>query len=149
MSQYFKETTARLNHKIDYHTRASVKHQDMLDYHKRGETAAREELARIKAFRAQARFAAPLTAEFKDILGNLVARGKYNSRTNEYVTSVGEKVAHWNTSLCKIVPVAAVRSKLISWNKRADPVAHELYLEQQRQRYRERHPVVQRSNPYI
>lgn len=91
----------------------------------------------------------PQTAEFKDILGNLVASGKYNSVTNEYVTNNGEKVAHWNASLYKIVPVAAVRSKVASWNKRADPVAHERHLEQQRQRYAETHPAVRRRNPFV
>jgi hypothetical protein len=91
----------------------------------------------------------PQTAEFKDILGNLVASGKYNSVTNEYVTSGGVKVAHWNASLCKIVPVAAVRSKVLSWNKRADPAAHTRHLEQQRQRYAETHPAVRRRNPFV
>jgi hypothetical protein len=91
----------------------------------------------------------PQTAEFKDILGNLVASGNYNSATNEYVSSNGRKVAHWNASLGKIVPVPAVRSKVISRNKQADPVTHARYLEQQRQRYREKHPAVERQNPFV
>ena len=91
----------------------------------------------------------PQIAEFKDILGNLVARGSYVPATNEYVTNNGQKVAHWNASLYKIVPVAAVRAKVASWNKRADPVAHERHLEQQRQRYAETHPAVRRRNPFV
>jgi hypothetical protein len=151
MSQYLNETSAQLTATINYHVRASVKHQNMLDYHTQGETAAREELTRIQELQLQiqARFAAPLTAEFKDILGNLVARGSFVPATNEYTTGDGRKVAHWNASLCKIVPVAAVRSKLASWNKRSDPVTHARYLEQQRQRYAETHPTVQRRNPFV
>jgi hypothetical protein len=106
-----------------------------------------EELTQILALQRQAII--PQTAEFKDILGNLVASGKYNSVTNEYVTSNGRKIAHWNASLGKIVPVPAVRSKVVSRNKQADPVTHARYLEQQRQRYAERHPAVERRNPFV
>ena len=149
MSQYFNDTSAQLTATINYHVRASVNHQRMLDYHTQGETAAREELARILELQLQiqARFAAPLTAEFTDIRGNLVANGTYVPASKEYVTNRGQKIAHWNASLCKIVPVAAVRSKVFSWNKRADPVAHAQILEERRDRYRERHPI--RSNLYI
>ena len=149
MSQYFNETSAQLTATINYHFRASVNHQNMLDYHTRGETAAREELARIQELQLQiqARFAAPLTYEVTDIRGNLVANGAYVPASKEYVTNRGQKIAHWNAGLCKIVPVSAVRTKLASWNKRADPVAHAQDLENQRARYRERHPI--RENLYI
>ena len=134
----------QLKAKINYHARAAVNVQNVLTWHMREETAAREELARIQRLAI-----IPQIAEFKDILGNLVARGKYVPATNEYVTNNGEKVAHWNASLYKIVPVAAVRAKVASWNKRADPVAHARHLEQQRQRYAETHPAVQRRNPFV
>lgn len=139
--QQLQDTSAYLASKIVYHVRATAKHQAMIDYHMGGETAAREELARIQTLRIQAMYAAPLTAEFKDILGNLVANGIYNPATNEYVTNLGEKVAHWNAGLGKQIPVPAVRAKLASWNKRADPVTHELVKSKQRQRYRDTHPV--------
>ena len=149
MSQYFNDTSAQLTATINYHVSASVNHQRMLDYHTQGETAARGDLARIQALQLQiqARFAAPLTYEVTDIRGNLVANGAYVPESKEYVTNRGQKIAHWNASLCKIVPVAAVRAKLASWNKRADPVAHAQDLDNQRQRYRERHPI--RANLYI
>jgi hypothetical protein len=149
MTQQLNDTSAYLASLIQYHIRASIKHQNMIEYHTRGETDAREELVRIQALQIQAMFAAPLTAEYKDILGNLVARGKYVPETREYVTSLGEKIAHWNAGLGRIVPVPLLRSRLASQNKRADPVAHALYLEQQRQRYRDSHPIVQRPNPFI
>ena len=129
---------------IIYHERAADKHQHLLTYHRQGETVARAELARI-----QRQAIIPQIAEFKDILGNLVARGKYVAETNEYVTNNGQKVAHWNASMYKIVPVPAVRSKVVSRNKQADPVTHARYLEQQRQRYAEKHPAVERRNPFV
>jgi hypothetical protein len=129
---------------IIYHERAADKHQVILDYHRDGVTAARAELARI-----QREAIIPQIAEFKDILGNLVARGIYVPATNEYVTNNGQKVAHWNASLYKIVPVSLLRSRLYSQNRRADPAAHARHLEQQRQRYAERHPVVEIRNPFI
>ena len=151
MSRFFNETSAQLTATINYHIRASVNHQRMLDYHTQGGTAAREELARILEIQLQiqARFAAPQTAEFKDILGNLVARGSFVPATNEYTTGDGRKVAHWNASLGRIVPVPLLRARLYSQNRRADPVAHARYLEQQRQRYAETHPAVQRRNPFV
>jgi len=139
-----RETCAQLKAKINYHVRAAINVQNVLTWHRQEETAGREELARIQRLAV-----IPQIAEFKDILGNLVARGSYVPATNEYVTNNGEKVAHWNASLYKIVPVAAVRSKVASWNKRADPVAHERHLEQQRQRYAETHPAVRRRNPFV
>ena len=135
---------AQLKAKINYHARAAVNVQNVLTWHRQEETAGREELARI-----QRQAFIPQIAEFKDILGNLVARGSFVPATNEYVTNNGEKVAHWNASLYKIVPVSAVRSKVASWNKRADPAAHARYLEQQRQRYAETHPAVRRRNPFV
>ena len=135
---------AQLINRIIYHERAADKHQVLLDYHRQGETAARAELERI-----QRQAIIPQIAEFKDILGNLVARGSYVPATNEYVTNTGQKVAHWNASLYKIVPVSLLRSRLYSQNRRADPVAHARHLEQQRQRYAETHPAVQRRNPFV
>lgn len=134
----------QLTARIIYHERAADKHQVLLDYHRQGETVARAELARI-----QRQAIIPQIAEFKDILGNLVARGCYVPATNEYVTNTGQKVAHWNASLYKIVPVALLRSRLYSQNRRADPAAHARHLEQQRQRYAETHPAVQRRNPFV
>ena len=131
--------------KIKYHVRATVNVQDVLNWHIREETAAREELARILI---QAN-AAPPTAEFRDIIGNLVARGKYVPATKEYVTDLGRKVAHWNSSLGRIVPVPAVRSLVNSYNRRSNPVLHARRLEHQRRRYRERHPIVERPNQFI
>jgi hypothetical protein len=139
---------AQLINRIIYHERAADKHQHLLDYHRQGETVARAELVRI-----QRQALIPQIAEFKDILGNLVARGSYVPATNEYVTNTGQKVAHWNASLYKIVPVALLRSRLYSQNKyihiRADPDAHARHLEQQRQRYAEKHPAVERRNPFV
>ena len=134
----------QLRARIIYHERAADKHQVLLDYHRQGVTVARAELARI-----QRQAIIPQIAEFKDILGNLVARGSYVPATNEYVTNNGQKVAHWNASLYKIVPVALLRSRLNSQNRRADPVAHARHLEQQRQRYAETHPAVRRRNPFV
>jgi hypothetical protein len=130
--------------KIEYHVRATVNVQDVLNWHIREETAAREELARIQRLAI-----IPQIAEFRDIIGNLVARGKYVPATKEYVTDLGIKVAHWNSSLGRIVPVAAVRSLVNSYNRRANPVLHARRLEHQRRRYRERHPIVERPNQFI
>jgi len=141
-----QQTIAQMAYQITLHDSKTAHYQNMLDYHSRQATAAREELARILA---QARLAAPPTAEHKDILGNLVASGKYNSVTNEYVTNNGKKVAHWNAGLAKIVWVTAVKSKVKSQNIQADPVAHELSKAKQRQRYAETHPAVQRPNQFI
>ena len=139
-----RETCAQLKAKINYHARAAINVQNVLIWHRQEETAGREELARIQRLAV-----IPQIAEFKDILGNLVARGSFVPATNEYVTNNGEKVAHWNASLYKIVPVAAVRAKVASWNKRANPAAHERHLEQKRQRYAETHPAVRRRNPFV
>ena len=139
-----RETCAQLKAKINYHARAAINVQNVLIWHRQEETAGREELARI-----QRQAIIPQIAEFKDILGNLVARGSFVPATNEYVTNNGEKVAHWNASLYKIVPVPLLRARLYSQNRRADPAAHARYLEQQRQRYAETHPAVQRRNPFV
>jgi len=143
-----RETCAQLKAKINYHARAAVNVQNVLTWHRQEEAAGREELARIQRLAV-----IPQIAEFKDILGNLVARGSYVPATNEYVTNNGEKVAHWNARLYKIVPVALLRSRLYSQNRyihiRADPVAHARHLEQQRQRYAETHPAVRRRNPFV
>ena len=130
--------------KIEYHVRATVNVQNVLNWHIREETAAREELARIQRLTV-----IPPTAEFRDIIGNLVARGKYVPATKEYVTDLGRKVAHWNSSLGRIVPVPAVRSLVNSYNRRSNPVLHARRLEHQRRRYRERHPIVERPNQFI
>ena len=139
-----RETSAQLKAMIAYHARALFNIQEVIDFHECGETAARAELERI-----QRQAAAPPIAEFKDVLGNLVARGTYVPATNDYTTNLGEKVAHWNASLRRIVPVAAVRSLVNSYNRRANPVLHARRLENQRRKYRERHPIVERPNQFI
>ena len=139
-----RETCTQLKAKINYHVRAAVNVQNVLTWHRQEETAGREELARIQRLAI-----IPQIAEFKDILGNLVARGKYVPATKEYVTDLGRKVAHWNASLYKIVPVPAVRSLVNSYNRRANPVLHVRRLENQRRKYRERHPIVERPNQFI
>jgi hypothetical protein len=144
------KTTAQLVAEIERYLVKSVEYQNKaIRYQKLSDgcKVLKEELTQLLAL--QKYDIIPQTAEFKDILGNLVASGKYNSVTNEYVSSNGRKVAHWNASLGKIVPVPAVRSKVVSRNKQADPVTHARYLEQQRQRYAERHPVVERQNPFV
>jgi hypothetical protein len=136
--------SAQLKSLIAYHAHALLNIQEVIDFHAYGETAARVELDRLE--RQQA---APPIAEFKDILGNLVARGAYVPATNDYTTNLGEKVAHWNASLRRIVPVPLLRARLYSQNRRADPAAHARHLEQQRQRYAETHPAVQQRNPFV
>ena len=131
---------------VEYRNKA-IRYQKLSDGCKEIAVMLTDELTQILALQRHAII--PQTAEFKDILGNLVASGNYNSVTNEYVSSNGRKVAHWNASLGKIVPVPAVRSKLVSRNKQADPVTHARYLEQQRQRYAEKHPAIERRNPYV
>ena len=131
---------------VEYRNKA-IRYQKLSDGCKEIADMLTDELTQILALQRHAII--PQTAEFKDILGNLVASGNYNSVTNEYVSSNGRKVAHWNASLGKIVPVPAVRSKLVSRNKQADPVTHARYLEQQRQRYAEKHPAIERRNPYV
>lgn len=142
---------AILNDTINYHNRAAVKHQGKIDSHKRmfdwhiqEAIIARQELVRI-----QREALIPPTVEYKDILGNLVARGTYVLATNEYVTNHDVKVAHWNAKLGIIVAVASVRSRIRTQNIRADPVAHERVKEQQRERYRVAHPVVQKANRFL
>jgi hypothetical protein len=137
-----------LNVRINYHNRAADRqqakvdsHQRMLDWHIQGAVTARKELVRIALI--------PLFVEYNDILGNLVARGNYDIESNEYVTNHGVKVAHWNASRGIIVPVPSVRNKVRSQNIRADPVTHERVKEQQRERYRATHPVVQRINRFL
>ena len=139
-----RETSAQLKAMIAYHARALFNIQEVIDFHECGETAARAELERLER-----QAAAPLIAEFNDVLGNLVARGNFVPATNEYATDLGVKVAHWNASLGKIVPVPLLRARLYSQNKRADPVANARRLEQQRQRYRDAHPIVERPNRFI
>jgi hypothetical protein len=152
------QTTAKLvadlQRHLEYHLVKSVEYRNKAIRYQKLSNGCKEiadvlteELTQMLALQRQAII--PQTAEFKDILGNLVASGKYNSETNEYVTSNGRKVAHWNASLYKIVPVPAVRSKVVSRNKQADPVTHARYLEQQRQRYAEKHPSVERRNPFV
>ena len=144
------QTTAQLVAEIERYLVKSVEYQNKaIKYQKLSDgcKVLKEELTQLLAL--QKYDIIPQTAEFKDILGNLVASGKYNSVTNEYVSSNGRKVAHWNASLGKIVPVPAVRSKVVSRNKQADPVTHARYLEQQRERYAERHPAVERLNPFV
>ena len=144
------KTTAQLVAEIERYLLKSAEYQNKaIKYQKLSDgcKVLKEELTQLLAL--QKYDIIPQTAEFKDILGNLVASGNYNSVTNEYVSSNGRKVAHWNASLGKIVPVPAVRSKVVSRNKQADPVTHARYLEQQRQRYAEKHPAVERRNPYI
>ena len=144
------KTTAQLVAEIERYLLKSAEYQNKaIKYQKLSDgcKVLNEELTQLLAL--QKYDIIPQTAEFKDILGNLVASGNYNSVTNEYVSSNGRKVAHWNASLGKIVPVPAVRSKVVSRNKQADPVTHARYLEQQRQRYAEKHPAVERRNPYI
>ena len=131
---------------VEYRNKA-IRYQKLSDGCKEIAVMLTDELTQILALQRHAII--PQTAEFKDILGNLVASGKYNSATNEYVSSNGRKVAHWNASLSKIVPVPAVRSKVVSRNKQSDPVSHARYLEQQRQRYAEKHPAVERRNPFV
>jgi len=131
---------------VEYRNKA-IRYQKLSDGCKEIADMLSDELTQILALQRHAII--PQTAEFKDILGNLVASGNYNSVTNEYVSSNGRKVAHWNASLGKIVPVPAVRSKLVSRNKQADPVTHARYLDQQRQRYAEKHPSVERRNPFV
>lgn len=145
-AQLVAEIERYLVKSVEYRNKA-IRYQKLSDGCKDFADTLREELTQIIALQRQAII--PQTAEFKDILGNLVASGNYNSVTNEYVSSNGRKVAHWNASLGKIVPVPAVRSKLVSRNKQADPVTHARYLEQQRQRYAEKHPAVERRNPYV
>jgi hypothetical protein len=137
-----RQAVAHLSNDIDYHKHQSDYHTDMAEYHDRQFIEAQRNRELLLST-----ITAPLIAEFTDIRGNIVANGKYVPAYHEYITNRGQKIAHWNTSLCKIVPVAAVRSKLASWNKRADPVAHQSYLENQRARYRETHPI--RANLYI
>ena len=133
---------AQLDNNIAYHKHQTDYHNDMADYHNRQLIEAGHDKALILATTI-----APPTAEFTDILGNVVANGTYVPASKEYVTNRGKKVAHWNDGLCKIVPVPAVRSKVFSRNKRADPVTHAQDLEEQRARYRVSHPI--RSNLYI
>ena len=134
--------SAQLKSLIAYHAHALLNIQEVIDFHAYGETAARVELDRLERH-------IPPIAEFKDILGNLVAKGTYVPATNNYTTNHGEKVAHWNPSLRRIVPVPLLRARLYSQNRRADPAAHARYLDQQRQRYAETHPAVRRRNPFV
>ena len=145
-AQLLADIQRHLVKSVEYRNKA-IRYQKLSDGCKEIADMLTEDLTQILALQRQNII--PQTAEFKDILGNLVASGKYSSVTNEYVTGDGRKVAHWNASLGKIVPVPAVRSKLVSRNKQADPVTHARYLEQQRQRYREKHPVVERQNPFV
>ena len=144
-----RQAIAHLSNNIDYHKHQTDYHTDMAEYHT--DMAEYHDRQFIEAQRNRelllSTITAPLTAKFTDIRGNIVANGKYVPASHEYVTNRGQKIAHWNVSLCKIVPVAAVRSKLAAWNKRADPVAHAQILEEQRARYRETHPI--RVNLYI
>ena len=135
---------AQLDNNIAYHKHQTDYHNDMADYHNRQLIEAGHDKALILATTI-----APPTYECTDILGNLVASGTYVPASKEYVTNRGKKVAHWNASLYKIVPVALLRARLYSQNRRADPAAHARYLEQQRQRYAETHPAVRRRNPFV
>jgi hypothetical protein len=145
-AQLVADIQRHLGKSVEYRNKA-IRYQKLSDGCKEIADMLTEELAQILALQRQDII--PQTAEFKDILGNLVARGTFVQATNEYVTCDGVKVAHWNASLGKIVPVPAVRSKVVSRNKQADPVTHARHLEQQRQRYAERHPAVQRRNPFV
>ena len=142
MSIQRRRSIAHLDNNMDYHKRQSDYHLDMAEYHNRQFIEAQQNKTLILSTTI-----APLTAEFTDILGNVVANGTYVQASNEYVTNRGQKIAHWNAGLCKIVPVPAVRSKVFSRNKLADPVTHAQDLENQRARYRETHPI--RVNRYI